>query len=390
MHTRRHFSLGAAAFAALPSLALSQVGAGADIRIGTTCPLSGPAAFFGPVGTAMEACFEMINDAGGVGGRKLKLLIADDAYTPNRTLEQTRKLVEAEKVLFMLGQVGTVTALAARQYLNDARIPQLLVASGAPTWLEDINRFPWSLAAAPSYVDEGRSIAEHILATRPNAKVGILFQNDDSGRGFMRGVREVLARRPGALAMEQTTEPTDPAVDSQVIALQSSGADVVVCICLPRSASQAIRRIADMNWPAQIYLSSTAASIQQTLAPAGLDRAKGVLSGAYLKEASDATWAADAGMKSTVDMMKKYKPRVAIEFPAALGATIGMLAVEIIRQCGRDVSRENILAQTMKLDVTPPLLLPGLSVKTSPEKRAILSKLRFQRFDGAAWKLLPA
>lgn len=389
MPTRRNLALGAAAAVTFPSMVLSQTGAGGDIRIGTTCPLSGPAAYYGPVGAAMEAYFEMVNDAGGVGGRKLRLFVADDAFTPNRTLEQTRRLVEAEKVSFMLGQVGSTTSLAARQYLNEAKVPQLFVASGAPTWLEDIHRYPWSLAIAPSYVDEGRSIAEHVLSTRPNAKVGVLFQNDDSGRGFMRGIRAVLSKRPGALAMEQTTESAEPAVDSQVIALHSSGADVLVCICLPRAASQTIRRVADLNWQPQIYLSSNGASIQQALAPAGLDRSRGVMSGAYLKEASDSTWSTDAGVMSTVAMMKKYKPRAAIEFPAALGATIGMLAVEVLRQCGGDMSRENILAQTMKLDLTPPMLLPGLSVKTTSESRAVLSKLRFQRFDGTAWKLLP-
>lgn len=386
--SRRNVVLGIPALAALPSLLRAQP-AGDEILIGSTGPLSGPAAAYGTMGMAMEAYFAMVNEGGGISGRRVKLIVADDAFTPNRTLEQTRRLVEAEKVLFMLGQVGSSTSLATRQYLNDAKVPQLFVGSGAPTWLDDIKQYPWSLAVSPSYVDEGRALADHIVATRPKAKVGVLFSNDDAGRGYMRGMRETLSTHPGMLVKEQTTESSEPTVDSQVIALHASGADVMVCFALPRATSQAIRRANDLQWKPQIYLGSVSSSIQQALAPAGLDRAKGIISVAFLKDASDSAWSNDPGIRGMTQMMKKFKPQAALEFPTALGTTVGMLATEVLRQCGREVTRDNVIAQTMKLDVVPPLLLPGLAVKTSSTSRSILNKVRLQQFDGAAWKLIP-
>jgi branched-chain amino acid transport system substrate-binding protein len=384
--SRRNAVLGMSAAAVIPSFARAQ--SGEEIRIGTTAALSGPAASYGAVAHSMEAYFSQVNDSGGINGRKVKLIIADDGFTPNRTLEQTRKLVESEKVLFMLGQVGSTTSLASRQYLNEAKVPQLFMGSGAPTWLDDIKQFPWSLALFPSYADEGRTVAEHILQTMPRAKVGVLFQNDDAGRGFVRGVREVLASKPGMLVKEQSTETSEPTVDSQVIALQSSGADVMVCFTLPRATSQAIRRAHDLQWKPQIYVGSVSTSIQQALAPAGLDKAKGVISGAFMKDMTDPEWATDAGVQSMITLMKKYKPQTALEFPTVVGLTAAALGHQVIRQCGRDLTRENILAQTMKLDIVPPLLLPGLRVKTSAEQRGVLTKVRLQQFDGSSWKLM--
>jgi branched-chain amino acid transport system substrate-binding protein len=384
--TKRAFVLGLTAASVFPGMTRAKSGS-AEIRIGTTGPLSGPAAVYGLVNTAMDAYFSMVNDAGGINGRKVKLIIADDAYTPNRTLEQTRKLVESEKVLFMLGQVGSTPALAARPYLNDAKIPQLFVGSGAPTWLDDIKKFPWSLAVQPSYVDEGRAIADHITTTRPNARVALLFQNDDAGRGYARGLREGLSAFPGMIVKEETTEMSEPTVDSQVIALHSTGADVLVSFTIPRGTSQTIRRVRDLQWSPQIYLGSVSTSIQQALAPAGLDRAKGIVSVAYMREMLDPVWEKDAGVQSMVALMKKYKPQAALELPTALGLTIGMLGTEVIRQCGNNVTRENLVKQTANLDLTPPLLLPRLIVKTMPEKRAVLSKVRLQQFDGTGWKL---
>jgi len=386
--TKRQFILGVGATLAQPALVHAQ--AGEDIRIGATVPLSGPAAAYGAAGLAMDAYFSMINEQGGINGRKIKLLLADDGFTPNRTLEQTRRLVEGEKVLFMLGQVGTSTSLAARQYLNDAKVPQLFVSSGAPTWLDDIQKYPWSLSVQPTYVAEGRRVAEHILATRPNAKVGALYLNDDAGKGFVRGVREVLAQRPGMLVKEQTTENSEPTVDSQVIALQASGADTMVCFAIPRSTSQAIRRASEMQWSPQIYLSTVGTSIQQALVPAGLERSKGVIAAAYMKDPTDSEWANDAAVQAVVANIKKYQPKASLDASMSVGTTCAHLATQVLRQCGRELTRDNVLAQTMALDLAPAMLVPGLRVKTSPNQRAVVSSVRLQQFDGTNWKLMKA
>ena len=329
-----------------------------EIKIGTTVPLSGPAAAFGAAAKATEAHFEKVNAAGGINGRKLKLLVMDDGYTPNRTVSQSRRLVEQDNVLMLIGQSGSATSIAARTYLNDSKVPQLFIGSGASTWLADIDKYPWSLNFSPAYRFEGLAVAKHILATRPNAKVGALYQNDDAGKGFMEGLRKGLASKPGMIVREVTAEATDPSVDSQVISLQASGADVMTSFNIPKATAQAIRRAYDIGWRPQIYIGSVSTSVPQVMVPAGLDKAKGVISAAYLKDPTDPTWTDDKGMQEFIAMMKKYSPGTPLDNITATGAVVGTLTEQLLRQCGADLSRANIIKQTMHLDVTPPLLMP--------------------------------
>jgi branched-chain amino acid transport system substrate-binding protein len=360
-----------------------------EIRIGTTVPLSGPAAIYGSQGASMDACFARVNAAGGVNGRKIRLIVADDAYTPNRTLEQTRRLVEKEQVLLLAGQVGTAPGLAVRPYLNEAKVPQLLVSSGAPTWNDEIDKYPWSLAWPPSYTSEGRSVAGHIKTTKPGAKIAILYQNDDAGKGYLRGVKEVLATGNAKLVAEQSFEVSDPTIDSQILTLQASGADVMIAFGVPKPTSQTIRRVYDVGWKPQLYIGSVSTSVPQVLATAGLEKSKGVISAAILKDPSDSSWANDKGMQDYMAVMKQYSPQSALDNATTTGFSVATVIVELLRQCGNNLSRDHIMAQTAHLDLQPPLLLPGLKIKTSPKDRALQSDWRLQQFNGTRWELLP-
>ena len=390
---RRNLLLTLSASGFAPSLFAQSANApgvsATEIRIGTTVPLSGPAAAFGAAAKATEAHFENVNAAGGINGRKLKLLVMDDGYTPNRTVSQSRRLVEQDNVLMLIGQSGSATSLAARTYLNDSKVPQLFIGSGASTWLADIDKYPWSLNFSPAYRFEGLAVAKHILATQPNAKVGALYQNDDAGKGFMDGLREGLASKPGMIVREVTAEATDPSVDSQVISLQASGADVMTSFNIPKATAQAIRRAYDIDWRPQIYIGSVSTSVPQVMVPAGLDKAKGVISAAYLKDPTDPTWADDKGMQEFIAMMKKHSPGTPLDNITATGAVVGTLTEQLLRQCGTDLSRANIIKQTMHLDVTPPLLMPGVEIHTTPSQRSLFTTMRTQQFDGTRWVLLP-
>ncbi|MBN9428290.1 MAG: ABC transporter substrate-binding protein [Burkholderiales bacterium] len=393
MTLRRRDVLAAAAAAALAPVVRAQNFPGVsgnEIRLGMTLPLTGAAAAYGAVGRAFEAYMAGLNDAGGINGRKIKVLLADDGYAPNRTLEQVRKLVERDQVLMIVGQTGTAPALATRKYLNEAKVPQLFAISGASTWSQDIEQYPWSLGWLPPYHIEGQMIAKHILATRPNAKVGVMYQNDDAGKGFLVGLKGGLATRPGQLVKEESFEASDPTVDSQVISLKSSGADVMVMFGVPKPTAQALRRAFDSDWKPQIYIGSVAISIPQVLEPAGLDKSKGVISTAYLKDPADPAWSNDKAMQDFRALMKARSPQTPLDNIAVVGASIAMATVQVLKQCGADLSRQNIIKQTMSLDMTLPLALPGLNVRTTPTQRDVFSAMRLQQFDGVRWNVMSA
>lgn len=359
-----------------------------EIKMGETLPLSGPAAAYSAMGAAARAYFEMIKDQGGINGRKLTLLQLDDAYSPPKTMEQMRKLVDQERVAFIVAQVGTPTSIVARKYLNQRKVPQLFVGSGAATWADDIEEFPWSLGWQPLYSDEGREMAKHMLAANSKAKIALIYQNDDAGKDFARGLKEGLSGAGKQLALEQSHEVTDPTVDSQVIAAQASGADVFVMWGSPKATAQAIRKAADLGWTPAVYINQNSSSVKHVLTPAGLDKSKGVIAGAFMKDAADPAWNDDKGMQEWKAFMDKYNAGAAKDSMATYGTSIAQTTVQVLKQCGDDLSRENIIKQTMHLDLELPLLLPGLRVKTSPASRHPVRGLRFQQFDGSSWKLM--
>ncbi|MBS0429456.1 MAG: ABC transporter substrate-binding protein [Proteobacteria bacterium] len=391
MKLRRRELLAAAVASTASPYLLAQDTPGvssSEIRLGMTLPLTGAAAAYGALGRTFEAHFAEVNDAGGVNGRKIRVFLADDGFAPNRSLEQVRRLVERDQVLAIVGQTGTATSLATRKYLNDAKVPQIFVLSGAPTYTNDIEQYPWSLPWLPAYRIEGSVIAKHIATARPGAKLGVLYQNDDAGKGFLTGLKAAV--RAGQIVKEESFEATDPTVDSQVLALKAAGADTLVVFGIPKSTAQALRRAFDSDWKPQVYISSIAVSIPQVLEPAGLDKCKGVISTAYLKDPADPAWADDAAMKDFLAFMKKRAPQVPLDNLAALGVSIAMATVQVLKQCGKDLSRQNVINQTMNLDMELPLVLPGLRVRTSPKQRELFTAMRLQEFDGARWALMRA
>ncbi|WP_326537429.1 ABC transporter substrate-binding protein [Pseudorhodoferax sp.] len=358
-----------------------------EIRIGSTAPLSGPGAPWSNANKTMVAYFAMVNAQGGINGRKVNFMLLDDGYSPPKTVEQTRKLVEREEVAFMTAQVGTVTAASVRKYLNEAKVPQLFVATGADLWIDELNQFPYSLGWMPLYSDEGRAIGRHLLAEKPDAKVSVLYQNDDAGRAYYKGLKEIAGK---LVVRDASYEATDPTVDSQLIGLQQSGADVLCVFGTGKVASQAIRRGHDSRWRPQIYVAQATSSVPQVLQPAGLDKSKGVLCANFAKDLADPVWADDKGMRDVNAMLDQYGPKLMRDTLASLGVGLGLTITQLLRQCGDDLSRDNLLRQTMSLDLDIPTLLPGLRVKTTAKDRHPVRALRIQQFDGATWQLVAA
>lgn len=377
---------------ASPTFAQKQYAPGVsdtEITIGQTTPLSGPAASYSTSGKAMSAYFDMVNAEGGINGRKIKLIQLDDGYSPPKTVEQTRRLVEREKVAFILFQIGTPTAFAVRKYLNDAKVPQLFIGSGASTWNEESDKFPWSVGWQPLYTEEGRSIARHILKNKPDAKIAILYQNDDSGKDIVRGFKAELAAAGKKPVAEESHEVSDPTVDSQIVSMQASGANVFVMWGSPKATVQSLRKANNIGWRPQIYINQNSSSIPNVLTTVGLDKSKGVISVAFLKDPADPAWANDAGMISWLRFMAKYNPGAPRDASAAYGSSVGQTAVQLLKQCGDDLSRENIMRQANRLSLELPMLLPGLNIKTSDTQRQPVNSLRLQQFDGTSWKVLP-
>lgn len=361
-----------------------------EIRIGETLPLSGPAASYASSGKAMAAWFDLVNAEGGVNGRRLKLVQLDDGYSPPKTVEQSRRLVEREQVAFVALPLGTPTGVAARGYFNSVKVPQLFVGSGAATWADDLARFPWSLGWQPLYTDEGRALARHILQTRPNAKIAVLYQNDDAGKDLLRGLKDGLGAAVRQIVREESHEVTDPTVDSQVVSMQASGADVLVMWGSPKATIQSLRKTHDIGWRPAVYINQNASSVPTVLTPVGLDKAKGVISAAFLKDPADPTWKEDPGLRAWTAFMDKYNRGAALDNNAVYGTCVAQTTVQVLKQCGNDLSRENIVRQTRRLDLELPMMLPGLRIKTSDAQPHPVTGLRLQQFDGTSWKLMSA
>jgi branched-chain amino acid transport system substrate-binding protein len=375
-----------------PAFAQKNYGPGAsdtEVKIGSTGPYSGPVSMASTVTKSFAAYFAKVNaEEGGINGRKINVITADDGYTPPRTVEQTRKLVEQDGVLFMADSVGTPTQLAVQQYLNDHKVPQLFPATGAAPFY-DPRKSPWTVGFAPSNYTEGQLIGKNISATMPDAKIAVLFQDDDLGKDFLRGAKETLSNGATIVA-QQSYEVSDPTVDSQIVSLQASGADVLFAFATQKAAAQAIRHAAEIGWKPKIFIPSIVSSISQVLQPAGLDNAKGVFSATYVKDPTSPTWANDPDVQAFVAWVKKYDTSVDVRdsFAASGGYMVGVLIEKILNAAGNDLSRENILKQATNLhDVALPMLLPGITVNTSPTDYRAIKQMQFEYFDGKNWVL---
>jgi branched-chain amino acid transport system substrate-binding protein len=357
-----------------------------EIKIGQTAPYSGPASAYAEVAKAELAYFQMINDRGGVNGRKITLISLDDGYSPPKTVERTRKLVEEDGVALIFSTIGTPTNLAIRKYLNDRKVPQLWSASGDDQF-SDPKRFPWTTPNLPSYRSEGGLYGRYIAAERPNAKIAVLYQNDDFGKDLLQGMRDGLGAAASLIVATASYEVTDPAVDSQIVSLQDSGADTLFIAATPKFAAQAIRKVYDVGWRPERFLNLTGNSVAAVLTPAGLEKSIGLISALFAKDPTDPQWQADAGYQDWRAWMAKYRPDgdLLSNFNVA-GYDDAMALVEILRRCGDDLSRDNIMKEATHLDhFAMPMLMPGVTINTSPDNFFPIKQARLARFDGKTW-----
>jgi branched-chain amino acid transport system substrate-binding protein len=395
-HITRRSILAAApatlALAALPARAAQQYGPGVtdtEIKIGNTCFYSGPASSYGTIGKAETAYFKMLNDEGGVNGRKIVFLSYDDAYSPPKTVEQTRKLVEQDGVLLMLNPLGTPTNTAIQHYLNQKKVPQLFAATGATKW-DDPKHFPWTIGWQPNYQMEGRAYAAYTLEHKPDGKVGVLYQNDDFGKDYLKGVKDGLGdKAKSMIVVEASYETTDPTIDSQIIGMKAAGVDVFVNTAIPKFAAQAIRKAVELEWKPLHILSGIGNSVGATLKPAGLQNAKDIVSDFFLKDPTDPQWKDDEGYKDWVAFMDKYYPEGdKSDLGNVVGPAFAQTFVQVLKQCGDDLTRENIMKEAANLHgFRVPMLLPGITINTSPTDFAPIKQIQMARFDGERWQL---
>jgi branched-chain amino acid transport system substrate-binding protein len=359
-----------------------------EIKVGQTIPLSGPASAYGGIGKVQAAYIRMINEQGGINGRKINLIQYDDSYSPPKTVEQVRKLVEGDEVLTTFQIIGTPPNAAVQKYLNEKKVPQLLASTGA-TRFTDPKNFPWTIAFNPNYQAEAHVYAKFILANYPNAKIGILYQNDDLGKDYVKGLKDALGAKASMIVAEVSYELSDPTVDSQMVTLKSSGADLFYNMTTPKFGAQAIKKAAELGWKPVQILDINATPVSQTLIPAGLENAKGIISVNYGKDPLDPQWADDAGMKRYKAFMAKYAPAEdANSGIATYGYSTAALLVQILKQCGDNLTRANIMKQATNVrDYTPDLALPGMTSTTEPDDWRINKQFQMMKFDGQRWVL---
>ena len=384
-------ALLAAALASPAALAQKKYDPGAsdtEIKIGNINPYSGPASAYGAIGKAIAAYFRMLNDQGGINGRKINFISYDDGYSPPKTVEMARKLVEDDHVLFIFQSLGTPPNMAIHKYMNAKKVPQLFVATGATAW-NDPKHYPWTMGWQPNYQTEARIYAQHILKTKPNAKIGVLYQNDDYGKDYLKGFHDGLGAKAKTMIVKEVSyEVSDPTVDSQIIQLQASGADVFFNITTPKFAAQAIRKAYDIGWHPVQYLNNVSASVGSVLAPAGLEKSKGVITTAYLKDPQDPAWANDPGIKKWEAFMKKYDPDGSItDVNTIFGYTVARSLEGVLKQAGDNLTRANIMKQAASLHgQTLDTLLPGIKITTSATDYAPIEQVQLEQFDGKEYK----
>jgi branched-chain amino acid transport system substrate-binding protein len=394
MLTRRSFLQSGVTAAALaagagPSRAANAPGVtDSEIKIGQTMPYSGPASAYGVIGRTEAAYFKMINEQGGVNGRKINLISLDDGYSPPKTVEQVRRLVEQEQVAFLFQTLGTPPNTAIRPYCNEQKVPQLFVATGAAKW-NDPKHFPWTIGYNPSYQTEARIYAKQILATKPDAKIAILYANDDFGKDYIVGFKEGLgASHVGMIVKEATYENSEPTVDSQVVTLQGSGADLFFIVATPKFAAQAIRKSFDLGWNATRYITNVSVSIATVLKPAGLEKSKGLITGGYVLDVTDPRYKDNPEVKAWKAFTDKYMSAAQyIDANAAYAFGAAATMIQVLKQCGSDLSRENVMKQAANLNkFAAPLLIPGITINTSPDVYDPIRQLQLLTFNGTSWE----
>jgi branched-chain amino acid transport system substrate-binding protein len=359
------------------------------IKIGNVAPYSGPASAYGTMARAEEAYFQMRNDTGGINGRKVSFITLDDGYAPAKSVEQTRRLVEQDEVLALFSSVGTAPNIAVQKYLNIKKVPQLFVSSGATRW-NDPEHFPWTVGFNPTYEQEGRIYAQYILKNRPNAKIAMIIPSEDAGKDYLKGFKEGLGEHIDQLVAQTTYLTTDPTIDSQMVLMQSSGADVFFAEATPKFAAQAIKKAGAMGWKPLIILPSVSNSFSAVLEPAGLENSTGVVTGLYLKDPNDPRWTDDLGMKEWQAWMKKYQPNASTgDLFNVQGYTAAQAMATVLANCKDDISRDNILKQATTLNhLALPMLLPGITLHTEPTNVTPIRQLQMARFDGKSWVLM--
>jgi branched-chain amino acid transport system substrate-binding protein len=359
-----------------------------EIKIGNTMPYSGPASSYGTIGKSESAYYKMINEKGGVNGRKINYISYDDAYTPPKTVEMARKLVEQDQVLLIASPLGTPTNSAIWHYMNEKKVPQLFVSTGATKW-DDPKGHPWTIGWQPNYQSEGRIYAAYVLKNKPDGKIGVLYQNDDFGKDYLKGVKDGLGDKASMIINESPYETTDPTVDSLIVGMKAAGCDVFINTGIPKFAAQGIRKAGEIDWhPLHIH-SSVGNSVAATLKPAGFENAKDIISDFYLKDPTDPQWQSDQGYKDWVAFMDKYYPEGdKTDLGNITGPSLAATLVQTLTQCGDDLTRDNVMKQAANLkDFTVPLLLPGIKINTTATDFAPIKQVQMAKFDGQRWNL---
>jgi branched-chain amino acid transport system substrate-binding protein len=383
-------ALGLVALTAGPAAAQKKYDAGAsdaEIKIGNINPYSGPASAYGTIGKTIAAYFNKVNADGGINGRKINFVSYDDGYSPPKAVEQARKLVESDEVLFIFQSLGTPSNTAIQKYMNAKKVPQLFVATGATKW-GDPKHFPWTMGWQPNYQSESRIYAKYLIEHHRNAKIGILFQNDDYGKDYVKGLKDGLDGKVQIIS-ELPYETTDPTVDSQIINLKASGADVFFNVTTPKFAAQAIRKMAEVGWKPLHLLNNVSASVGSVLKPAGFENSQGILSAAYTKDPTDATWKDDAALKEWLAFMEKWYPEGdRTSGFTVYGYSVAQTLVQVLKQCGDNLTRENVMKQAANLkNLEIGMLLPGIKVNTGPNDFFPIKQMQMMRFKGESWEL---
>ena len=394
MLSRKRFLAASLALAlaalAAPAAAQKKYDPGAtdtEIKIGNTMPYSGPASAYGTIGKVEAAYFKMLNEHGGINKRKINFISLDDGYSPPKTVEMVRRLVEQDEVLFLLGTLGTPPNTAIHKYMNSKKVPHLFLATGASKW-NDPKNFPWTMGFNVNYQSEGKLYGQDILKTRPNAKIAVLYQNDDYGKDYLKGFKDGLGDKAKTMIVaEQTYEVTDPTIDSQIVSLKGSGADTFFNITTPKFGAQAIRKVAEVGWKPVHYLNQVSASVGSVLKPAGLENAVGLISMQYIKDPSDPAWQNDPVMKEYFAFLKQYAPDVGLDDGnGTTGYAVAQLITQVLKQAGDNLTRENIMKQAASLkNFQVPMAIPGILANTGPDDYAPFQTMQLVKFNGKNW-----